>query len=167
VQTLYLVQSGPSPTTAPTPKITTGTATKTLIQLVHTTRNINVVEWGISFDGSAAATGVECELIQTTTVAATVTAYVANDITLYTDPAGTASGLSLGTAASGYNSSNEGSVVAPVRVGGYEILSPTNLDRIQLPLDQEFQVAPNGILRVRVTAAAAVNVVAYVKFTLS
>ncbi len=167
MQTLYLVQSGPSPTTAPTPKITTGTATKTLIQLLHTSRNINVVEWGLSFDGTSAATPIECELIQTTTVAATVTAYVANDITLYTDPAGTASGLSLSTTGSGYDASAEGSVVAPVRVGGYEMLSPTNLDRIQLPLDQEFQVAPNGILRVRVTAGTAVNVVAYVKFTLS
>ena len=165
-QALYRVDSGPSPTTAPLAKLATGTATKTLLQLVHTSLPLSIVEWGISFDASAAATPIECELIQTTTVAATVTAFVANYITQLTDPGGTAANVSLGTSASGYNASAEGSVVAPVRVGDYQLVPPTSGFVKQFPLGQEFNVAPNGILRVRVTAAATVNAVAYVVFAI-
>jgi hypothetical protein len=128
---------------------------------------MNVVGWGVSFDGTTAAVPVQCELIQTTTVAATVTAYVANDITLYTDPLGTASGVTLGTTSSGYNASAEGTVVAPVRIGDYQLVAPTNGYPYQFPLDQEFEVATGGILRVRLTAPAAVNCTAYVLFGLS
>jgi hypothetical protein len=65
-----------------------------------------IVEWGVSFDGSAAATPGKVELIETD-VAATVTASVANDITKFDanalsggDP--TTNLIQVGTAATGY-----------------------------------------------------------------
>ncbi len=165
-QALYRVNSGPSPTTAPTAKLATGTATTTLLQLTHSTLPLSVVEWGIAFDGSALATPVECELIDTGTIAATVTAFVANDVTQLTDPGGTAATINLGTAASGYNASAEGSVVAPVRVGDYQLIDPATGFLKQFPLGQEFNVVPGHMLRVRVTAAATVNAIAYVVFAI-
>ena|ERR1700677_2003995 len=166
-QSLYRVQNGPSPTTAPTAKVTTGTSTKTLLQLLHPNNALVIVEWGISFDGSAAATPIECELIHTTTVAATVTAFVANDVSLFSDPLANVPGLTLSTAGSGYTATVEGSVVAPVRVGDYQLVAPSNQYLKQFPLGQEFVVPAAGVLRVRVTAAAAVNAVCYVTFAVS
>jgi hypothetical protein len=163
---LYRVQNGPSPTTAPTPKIATGTSTKTLLQLLHPSDALIAVAWGISFDGSAAATPVECELIHTTTVAATVTAYVANDVVLFSDPLANTPGLTLSTSGSGYTASAEGSVVAPVRVGDYQLVAPSNQWAYQFPLDQEFVVPAAGVMRVRVTAAATVNANCWVDFAI-
>ena len=56
---LYVVWNGPMPTTAAQLPVTTGTAIKTLLQLKlggSTNQTGKVVEWGVSFDGSAAAT---------------------------------------------------------------------------------------------------------------
>jgi hypothetical protein len=161
---LYRVQNGPSPTTAPTPKVSTTTATKTMLQLLSPSFALIVVAWGASFDGTAAATPLETELIHTTTVAATVTAYGANDVVLYSDPLANTPGLTLSTTGSGYTASAEGSVVAPVRVGDYQMIAPTNGYVYQWPLDQEFVVPAAGVLRVRVTAGTAVNMVTWVDF---
>ena len=61
---LYLIANGPSPTTAAQVPVTTGTAIKTLLQVKpSSTKALQIVEWGISFDGSAAATPIKCELL--------------------------------------------------------------------------------------------------------
>src|SRR5438270_950812 len=78
---LYLIGNGPMQTTAAFAAVTTGTAIKTLLQIKPgATTILKVKEWGISFDGSAAATPGKVELIETD-VAATVTASVAADLT--------------------------------------------------------------------------------------
>lgn len=161
---LYRVSNGASAAAAAPVKVTTGTAIKTMLQLVHPTLPIVVVEWGVSMDGTALATPGEWELCHTTTVASTVTAYAANDVTLVTDPLGATPGLTLGTAASGYTSTAEGTVVAPVRSGDLQLIQPTNQYLHQWPLGQEFQVPALGILRVRCTTAVAVNAYCYVVF---
>ncbi len=164
-QSYYKVVNGPSGTTTPVAKVATGTSTKTMLQLLHPNNAINVIEWGISFDGSAAATPIECELIQTTTVASTVTAFVANDVTLFSDPNANTPGLTLSTSGSGYTSTAEGSVVAPVRVGDVQLVAPSNQYVHQFPLGQEFVVPAAGVLRVRVTAGATVNALCYVVYS--
>jgi hypothetical protein len=144
--------------------VTTGTSTTTLLQVLHPNNAISVVEWGISFDGDAAAVPIQCELIHTTTVAATVTAAVTNSITLLTDPLGNVPGLTLSTTGTGYTSTGEGTIAAPVRVGDYQQVAPSNQYIKQFPLDQEFVVPAAGVLRIRVTAAVAVNAVCYITF---
>src|SRR6185437_15337007 len=77
---LYAIYNGPMPTTAAQAPVTTGTAIKTLLQIKPSATIIaRIVEWGISFDGSAAGAGIKCELVETD-VAATVTASAAADI---------------------------------------------------------------------------------------
>ena len=74
---LYTIYNAPSPTTAKIVPVATGTSIKTLLQVKPSaTIQARIVEWGISFSGSAAATPISCELI-VTDVAATVTAHVA------------------------------------------------------------------------------------------
>ena len=63
---LYLIPNGPSPTTAAQAVVTTGTAIKTLLQAqASATMGLKIVEWGVSFDGSAAAAGIKVELLET------------------------------------------------------------------------------------------------------
>ena len=52
---LYLIANGPMPTTAAQAVVTTGTAIKTMLQL-KPFNTCKIIEWGVSFDGSAAAT---------------------------------------------------------------------------------------------------------------
>jgi hypothetical protein len=152
----YKAYNAPAPTTAGIVKVTTGTAIKTMLQIATpSTEPIFVVEWGISFDGSAAGTPILVELIDTD-VAATVTAHVAAGLPNLTDPNGRPSNMTLGTSATGYTGSAEGSITAS-RVLDAELVAPTNQYRLQWPLGLWPQVKVSRFLRVRVTAAAAVN----------
>ena len=96
---VYSAYNGPMVTTAAPVKVTTSTSIKTLMQLsTSATSSLEVIEWGISFDGSAAATPGVCELVDTVAIGATVTAYVANDITKLSQAANAlATQLTLGT----------------------------------------------------------------------
>jgi len=158
---IYWAANGPMPTTAAFAPVTTGTTIKTLLQIATpATRVLTVVEWGISFDGSAAATPIRCELIQTD-VAATVTAHVAAGVQPYNDPNAPASLMTLGTTATGYTATAEGTITA-TKHADLQFIAPTNQYIKQWPLGTEFQMPVSKFLRVRVTAAAAVNAYTYV-----
>lgn len=162
----YLIANGPMPTTAAQAAVTTGTAIKTLLQVkASATKPFKVCEWGISFDGSAAATPIKCELLETD-VAATVTAAVANDITKFDgealaggDP--TTNLFPVGTTSTGYTATAEGSITA-VRMLDPQFIAPTNQYVKQFPLGSEPVIQISKFLRVRVTAGAAVNAYCYV-----
>lgn len=165
----YAVWNGPMPTTAPVQKVTTSTSTKTMLQVAPNVP-IKVVEWGVSFDGSAAATPGYCELIDTGTVFGTVTAYAVSDVMPFFDPnapantsGGTGTPLKLGTALSGYTCTAEGSITAS-RVGATRLVAPTNDEIQQYPLSREFGVLPGDCLRVRMTFGTAINALCYVIF---
>lgn len=106
----YITWNGPAPTTAALASVTTGTSIKTMLQLATpSTRQIQLLEWGFSLDDPPGADGV-IELLQTD-VAATVTAHVASGV-VNLDPNGTPSLLTLGTSATGYSASAEGTITA-------------------------------------------------------
>jgi hypothetical protein len=160
---LYLVGNGPMPTTAAFVPVTTGTAIKTLLQL-KPFNLIKVVEWGISFDGFAAAQPVKVELLDTGTVFATVTAAVDADCFKYggADQAvASVAGLTMGTAATGYTASAEGTITA-TKIFDLQLIAPTNQYVKQFPLGREPVVIIGNSLRVRVTAPVTVNAYTYV-----
>jgi hypothetical protein len=153
---IYWAANGSMPTTAALPKVTTGTAIKTMLQIATpSTRPLTVVAWGISFDGSSAGVPVICELIQTD-VAATVTAHVASGVQPYNDPNAPASLVTLGTSATGYTATAEGTITA-TRYGDLQDVQPTNQYAMWFPEGREFQVSISKFLRIRVTATVAVN----------
>lgn len=169
---LYKVYNGASPTTAKFVAVTTGTNIKTLLQLKlggSTNQVGKVVEWGISFDGSAAATPIPVELIDTGTVGATITEFVAADIINLTDPNASAvtDDFPLAfTAAgdeSGYTGSAEGSITT-TRLLDTQLIAPTNQFVIQYPLGREPVWKAANFLRIRVHAGAAVNAICYIIF---
>lgn len=166
---LYLFQNAPMQTTAAPSKVATGAVIKTLLQLAMKTGvQAKVKEWGISFDGNAAATPGVVELIETD-VAATVTAAVTADITRIDgsalnlgDPLTAL--INAGTAASGYTASAEGAITAVRNLDGTQLIAPTNQFIKQFPLGDEPLLQAGKFLRIRVTFPATVNALCYVKF---
>lgn len=154
--------NGPMPTTAAQAAVTTGTAVKTMLQVATpATRYITLISWGFTVDAAPATTGVGVVELLQTDVAATVTAHVAAGVQPL-DPNAPASLMTLGTTATGYTSSGEGSItatrvfdavnVAGVSNGG----SPTEYNYQFMP-DERPIVAISKFLRVRSTFSAAVN----------
>ena len=164
---LYLIYNGPRPTTAAQVAVTTGTSIKTLLQVKLAAAGqmrAKVVEWGISFDGSAAAAGINCELLTTKAVAATVTAHAASGI-VNLDPLAAAptdeNPFDLATSGTGFTGSAEGTIT-DTRPMDAQLIQPSTQYIKQMPLGREYQFEDTEHLRIRVTAAAAVNALCYV-----
>ena len=162
----YLIFNGPVPTTGIRAPVTTGTAIKTMLQVKCglTANRPSVVEWGISFDGSAAATPIGCELITSGTVAATVTAHVASGIENL-DPFGTTpttgNPFTFTTTSTGFTATAEGTVTV-TRTLDAQLVAPTNQYVKQWPLGYHPLFDQANFLRIRVLAGAAVNALCYV-----
>lgn len=160
----YKIFNGPMPTTAAQVAVTTGTAIKTLLQL-KPFNQCKIVAWGISFDGSAAATPIKCELLETGTVFGTVTASADADCVKLggTDQAvASVAGLTMGTAATGYTCTSEGSITT-TRMFDCQLVAPTNQYIYQFPLGQEPVLVIGNATRIRVTAGAAVNAICWIE----
>lgn len=154
--------SAPAPTTAQMATVALAAGTiKTLLQIqTPATMPITIVEWGISFDGTSAGVPVSVSLLTTAAIAATVTAHVAAGVPPLSDTA-EASKMTLGTAGTGYNASAEGTIAAS-RTLDTQLVSPMGAYLKQWPLGREPRVPASTILRVRATAPAAVNAIAWV-----
>ena len=154
-------------TTAAPVKVTTGTSVKTMLQL-KLLAPAKIVAWAWSFDGSAAATPGEIEIIETGTVFATVTAFVAADISpidaeavSFGDP--TSAYISVGTSASGYTSTVEGSITTTRNLDFPQLGAPTVEFLEQFPLGQEAWLPVGKSVRIRVTFGAAINMLCGLK----
>lgn len=160
----YKIANGPMPTTAAQVPVTTGTAIKTLLQL-KPFNQCKIVAWGVSFDGSAAATPIKCELLETGTVFGTVTASADADaykLNGADQAVVSVAGLTLGTSATGYTCTSEGSITT-VREFDVQLVAPTNQYVYQFPLGQEPVLVIGNACRIRVTAGAAVNAYAWIE----
>ena len=154
----FRIYNGPSPTTAAQVAVTTGTAIKTLLQLKPFNLG-KIIAWGISFNGSAAATPIKAELVETGTVFATVTAHVdAGCVKMggADQAAASVAGLTMGTSATGYTSSSEGTITVS-RMFDCQFVAPTNQYIYQFPLGQEPIMVIGNATRIIVHAGAAVD----------
>lgn len=160
----YRIYNAPMPTSASIVPVTTGTAIKTLLQL----KPFNVgkiVAWGISFDGSASATPIICELLETGTVFATVTASADADcykLDGADQAVASVAGLTLATSGTGYTASAEGTVTA-TKIFDAQLVAPTNQYVYQFPLGQEPKMLIGNAYRIRVKAGTAVNALCFIE----
>lgn len=164
---IYRFYNGTAATTAGQAKVTTSTAIKTMLQLTPKTGvDLELPQWGISFDGSAAATPGIVELIETD-VTATVTTAASADVVKITNPGGPAADtalITLGTANTGFTATVEGTTAAS-RVIDAQLIAPTNQYIMQWPFGTWPKVQAAKFLRIRVTFAAAINAICWVDFT--
>jgi hypothetical protein len=169
----YIVYNSSLATTAAPVKQPTGTAIRTMMQLRFATGvSAQIIRWGCSFDGSAAATPGQVELFENTAAATMSTAYAAADIQPYNDrnaPANTAGStgipLNLSTATSGFATAGvtEGTV-AGYRGIDLQMIAPTNQYVYDWPLGTGFDITPQNYVRVRVTFGTTVNMYIYIIF---
>jgi hypothetical protein len=161
------------PTTAPATAVTTSATLYTSLQIVPaTSAPLYIVEWGVAFNGSSLVAGFPCELVDTGTVAATVTAYVLADVMAYDSLAIAAiqtsgtSGipLNLGTSLSGYTSSAEGSTTACF-VHDSAMVTPIGGYFKQFPLGAQPYVKPGNILRIRIKGDGTTTHYSYIVFS--
>lgn len=162
---VYTIINGPMPTTAAPSSVTTGTAIKTMLQVLPVLP-ASILAWGISFDGSAAATPGKVELLTTGTVAGTVTASANADIMPFDDPNAPAnasnSPFSLSTTATGYTCTSEGSITT-VSMKDLQLIAPTGEYVYEFSEGKRPGVKANDVLRIRVTFGAAVNAYCWVR----
>jgi hypothetical protein len=156
----YTVLNGAVPGAAAVPGIATNAAIRTMLQIATNTTNnaIRFTEWWVTFNGSAAATPITCELLRHTGgPQTTLTAYVAADIAKANDPNAPAPSIQLGTALSGF--SNTTTEVTPTTVSDLntQFVPPTSGFYYQFPLGREPEVQIAAFARVMVTAGASVT----------
>lgn len=164
----YRTYNGPMPTTAAQVAVTTGTSIKTMLQVATpSTRQIQLISWGFSITAPPATTSTGIVELLDTDTAATVTAHVAAGVQPLV-PGQPASLVTLGTSATGYTSSSEGTPTAsrvhdvvevPGLTAGGDGIAPYTW---QWMPDERPIIAVSRFLRVRVTFGAAVNMITWV-----
>ncbi len=163
----YTVWNGPAPTTAGQLSVAVANGVKTMLQLATPAdMQIRLVGWGYSLDVAPAGIG-EVELLGAD-VAATVTAHVSGGV-INNDPNGPATRLTLGTSATGYTATVEGSIVVsrvfdaqkiPIAAGSTDL----NYDWLW-PYGTGPVIAVSKFLRVRTTFTATTpTMLTYVTF---
>ena len=165
VKPVFTAFNAAQPTTAGIVAVTTGTAIKTMLQIKAPAAAGMVIEaWGFSWDSAVGASST-IELL-TTDVAATVTAHVAAGVLSY-GKAAAVSAVQLGTAATGYTASAEGTVAAAkvfdaALIGVAAIITPYS----RVFAERERPYLPAGsILRVRSSVATtATNLLCWVRW---
>jgi hypothetical protein len=142
----YIAWNGAVPTTGPQLPITVTTnATKTHLQLTApSTGQLEIVEWGVSFNGSALASGLTAELLATGTVAGT--GMTAVTPSLFGDPNAPAS-----NATAGWGPTAEGSITT-TRVFDAQELQDLDKYYKQFPLGERPIIPVSGVVRVRITS---------------
>lgn len=165
MERVFEINNSSQATTAAPVKQPTGSAIRTMLQIeVPATAKLCIVEWGISFDGSAAATPIQCELLGATVAATMSTASVAADVTKLSDPDGLASNIVFGgTTHTGFATAavTEGTI-ANYRSFDLQQIAPTGQYVKQWPLGREPMTPISSFIRVRVTAGASVGCYCYV-----
>jgi hypothetical protein len=168
--TTYLIYNSSLATTAAPVKQPTGSAVRTMMLLkMGAGVYSRIIEWGCSFDGSAAATPGQVELFETTVAATMSTAFVNADIQRFGNANGPAQGdtanipvdvTSTGTAGFATAAVTEGTV-ANYRGFDLQLIAPTNQYVKQWPLGREPDLKAGNFTRVRVTFGTTVNMYCY------
>lgn len=166
----YIIYNSSRASTAAPVKQPTGTAIRTMLQLkVGTGAVIRPIEWGCSFDGSAAAVPGQIELLESDVGATMSTAFVNADIQRYGDPNGAQQGDVANFAIDVTSASTSGFATAAVTEGtiaasrhaDLQLIAPTTQYVKQWPLGREWEIVAGKFLRVRVTFPVTVNMYCY------
>lgn len=172
---VYKIINSTATSTAAPVKQPTGSAIRTMLQIQLAAGFVGkIVEWGCSFDASAAATPGQVELFACTGAATMSTAAANSDILAFNDPSGLVNASSIpfvvSTTTTGFATAavTEGTV-ANYRPFDVQLIAPTNQYVKQFPLGREPTFAPTLItaatavfVRVRMTFGATVNTHVYV-----
>ena len=148
----YKTWNSAMPTTVPMAGVATASGTKTMLQIAApSTRDLEIVSWGYTV--SVTPPGISTVELLQTDVAATVTAHTSTGI-ISRDPNAAASLVTLGTSATGFTATVEGTTTA-TRVFDTQLLGiaagNTDLVTVQqfMPDEERWIVGRSKFLRIR------------------
>lgn len=125
-------------------------------------QQIRLVEWGISWSGSAAGTPTFCELVQNGTASTCSSAHSTTTIQPIGDSA-TACPLTMGTTSTGYGNGAITSAT-PDKYFDIQQIAPTGQYVKQWPLGREPVMIASKYCQLRVNTAATLTATAYIVF---
>lgn len=137
---------------------------KCAIQIAtSSTRMARIIEWGISMDGSAAATPATVELVQASAASTMSTAHSTSTIVPLDDPNAGACSFTMSTTACGYGN---GSITSNTTEAYFDnqYIAPTSQYVKLWPLGREPVVKVSKFLQLRINTSATVNAIAYILF---
>ncbi len=142
----------------------TTTGSRMMLQLdIPATIQLRLIEWGVSCNGSAAATPNTIELAQVATGTTVTTAHTTSTILPYCDPNAPTSRLTMAT--SGFYSGAVTRTSTTVdRVFDSQFIAPTSQYIKMWPLGREPVVAVSKKLQISASLATAATMLAYVIF---
>jgi hypothetical protein len=140
----------------------TTTGSRMMIQVdIPATLQLRLVEWGISFNGSAAATPNTVELAQVVTGTTVTTAYTSSTLLNIGCPNGPASKVTLATSGF-YSAAVTRTSTTVTRVFDSQFVAPTNQYVKMWPLGREPIVDVSSKLQLSMNLQAAVTALAYI-----
>lgn len=128
---------------------------------VPSTIQLRIVEWGCSFNGSAAGTPNTVELAQVVTGTTVTTAYTSTSLVPLSDPNAAASKVTLATSGF-YGAAVTRTSTTVSRILDTQFVAPTNQFIKMWPLGREPIVAVSSVLQVTMNLQAAVTALSYV-----
>lgn len=153
--------AAPDATTGVMSKTSYTAGAKVAIQLAPASGSyIRIVEWGISFDGTAAGTPAICTLAQASAASTMGTAHSTSTILPVGDLAKTST-LQMGTALSGYGAAAITTNTTERQFAAAQV-GPMSQYEKQFPLGRDYVVLPGKFLQLRINTAATLNAIAYV-----
>lgn len=165
----YKAWNSPMVTTAPMVPVTTGTSTKTMLQLATpSTRQITIISWGWEIDAlpTTTLTG-KIDLIEADT-GATITQHIASGLQPLLPGVPASQLLIATTGQTGFTSSSETAPTVTRTLDQDEINGITYLgmtpatDEYQFMPDERPVVAVSKFLRIRATFGSAVNMLCWI-----
>lgn len=140
------------------------TGAKVALQLqIPDAGQIELIEWGVSFDGSTAATPALLELATTDTASTVSTGHTTTTVKNLLDPNGAASRLTMGTTGTGFGN---GAITSntTLRMVDRQYVAPTNQYVKMWPLGTYPKIgnaATENFLQFRINTSATVNAIVY------
>ncbi len=142
----------------------TTTGSRMMLQLdIPATIQLRLIEWGCSFNGSAAATPNTVELSQVATGTTVTTAHTTATILPYCDPNAPTSRLAMSTSGF-YGAAVTRTSTTVDRVFDSQFVAPTSQYIKMWPLGREPIVAVSKKLQISMNQASATTCLAYVIF---
>ncbi|WP_144385725.1 hypothetical protein [Streptomyces sp. SAJ15] len=161
---LYIAYNAPfDATTGVTAGTQYTTGAKCAIQLATpSTVLLRIVEYSVSFNGSAAATPATVTLVQAGAASTMSTAHTTSTVVAIGDSSKTSS-LTMGTTATGYGN---GSITTNTTSKEFDaqFISPTAQFVKQWPLGREPVLPASSFCQLRINTSATVNALAYIVF---
>jgi hypothetical protein len=136
---------------------------KVAIQLATpSTISVRIVEWGVSFNGTAAGSPAVCTLAQASAASTGLTTHSTSTVLPVGDNPKTSS-LTMGTGSTGFGAVSIVTNTTERQFAG-ALVGPMSQYEKQFPLGRDYVVSPSKYCQLRINTATTLTAIAYIVF---